>query len=83
MNRHAEYESLAALIAAHQTAEVECGAVASPAPPAAGREVTPSPASRPAIHCWEDGGHSTCLLADGHDGPHEFTPDSEIVVRFA
>jgi hypothetical protein len=33
--------------------------------------------------CWEDEGRSTCLLPDGHDGPHEFTPDTEIVVRFA
>ena len=38
------------------------------------------------IHCWEDGGEeigSTCLLPDGHDGPHEFTPDSEIMVTFS
>jgi len=25
----------------------------------------------------------TCLLAAGHAGPHEFTPDDEIVVRFS
>lgn len=25
----------------------------------------------------------TCLLLDGHDGPHAFTPDSEITVRFS
>lgn len=32
--------------------------------------------------CWfgfDDGEH-TCLLLDGHDGPHEPTPDDEIVV---
>jgi hypothetical protein len=35
------------------------------------------------LHCWEDGGDgSTCMLPDGHPPPHEFTPDSEIVVRF-
>ena len=27
-------------------------------------------------------GNATCLLPDGHDGPHEWTPDSEITVRF-
>ncbi len=25
-------------------------------------------------------GRATCLLPAGHDGPHEYTPDSEIVV---
>lgn len=34
------------------------------------------------IHCWEDSGGSTCMLLDGHDGPHEFTFDDEIVVCF-
>jgi hypothetical protein len=49
------------------------------------------------VSCWEDHAEygppddgsgwpsvkrSTCLLPDGHDGPHKFTPDSEIVVRF-
>ncbi len=24
----------------------------------------------------------TCLLLDGHDGPHQWTPDDEIVVSF-
>jgi len=24
----------------------------------------------------------TCFLPDGHVGPHEFTPDSDITVRF-
>jgi len=24
----------------------------------------------------------TCLLEDGHEGPHEFQPDDEIEVRF-
>lgn len=35
------------------------------------------------LHCWEDGGGSTCMLLDGHEEPHEFTPDSEIYVRVA
>lgn len=34
------------------------------------------------VSCWEDGGDSTCLLPDGHDGPHEFTLDSDIWVTF-
>jgi hypothetical protein len=25
---------------------------------------------------------ATCLLAEGHEGPHEWTPDEEIVVEF-
>lgn len=25
---------------------------------------------------------STCLLPDGHAGPHEWTPDSEIIIQF-
>jgi hypothetical protein len=38
------------------------------------------------VNCWEESGEypngSTCMLLDGHDGPHEFTPDSEIVIGF-
>ncbi len=50
----------------------------------------------PNLHCWEDGPRtyiddtwdecgtgSTCLLPDGHDGDHEFTPDDQITVSFA
>jgi hypothetical protein len=29
-----------------------------------------------------DDGDGTCMLDDGHDGPHEFTPDSQIIVQF-
>jgi hypothetical protein len=29
----------------------------------------------------EEYGH-TCMLPAGHDGPHEFTPDIQIVVEF-
>ena len=25
---------------------------------------------------------ATCLLQEGHDGPHEWTPDDQIVVTF-
>lgn len=44
------------------------------------------------LHCWAD--HQefseaagdwvsfTCLRLDGHAGPHEWTPDSEIVIEF-
>ncbi len=34
------------------------------------------------LHCWhyfEDGRH-TCMLLLGHDGPHESTPDKDILV---
>ncbi len=48
------------------------------------------------LHCWADGPEeyrlnadgiwtcygSTCLLADGHEGEHEFTPDENIVAEF-
>ena len=40
------------------------------------------------VHCWYgneedgDGGDFTCMLLAGHAGPHEFTPNSEIRVRF-
>jgi len=45
------------------------------------------------VHCWEAGPRtgetwesigigSTCLLLEGHDGPHEFTRDDRILVRF-
>jgi hypothetical protein len=27
-------------------------------------------------------GNATCMLEDGHDGPHDWTSDSEIVVEF-
>ena len=30
---------------------------------------------------WEDG-NAICLLEDGHEGPHEFTPESDIAVEF-
>ena len=43
-------------------------------------------------HCWEDGPRvgiwprdcgTSCMLMDGHEGPHEWTRDDQIVVRFA
>ncbi len=36
------------------------------------------------LHCWFDApnGGSTCLLVDGHTGPHEFTSDDQIGVTF-
>jgi hypothetical protein len=32
---------------------------------------------------WETGtpGH-TCMLPDGHEGPHEPTPDDQIIISF-
>ncbi|HEY7822155.1 MAG TPA: hypothetical protein VIG24_04955 [Acidimicrobiia bacterium] len=41
------------------------------------------PSPRRVLHCWFDfeDGH-TCLLEDGHDGPHEQVPDSDISVTF-
>jgi hypothetical protein len=38
------------------------------------------------LHCWadgppaKDGMSQTCMLEDGHKGPHEWTPDDEVVV---
>jgi hypothetical protein len=29
----------------------------------------------------EDGA-ATCMLEDHHDGPHEWTPDSQIIITF-
>lgn len=39
---------------------------------------------RDGLELWEsiDVPGATCLLADGHDGPHEFVPDFEVTVRF-
>lgn len=40
------------------------------------------------VHCWEDGPRTdddccqTCMLEDGHEGPHVWTRDDEIVVEF-
>lgn len=49
------------------------------------------------LHCWEDGpvtdeldenGYpigqigSTCMLEAGHEGPHDFIPDSNIGISF-
>jgi hypothetical protein len=38
------------------------------------------------VNCWEESGEypntSTCMLVDGHSGPHSFTSDSEIVIGF-
>lgn len=40
-------------------------------------------------HCWEDGPETedgcstTCMLLDGHEGPHEFTRDDQIGITFA
>ena len=34
------------------------------------------------LHCWHDfeNGH-TCMLPDGHIGPHEPTPDRDILIQ--
>ena len=40
------------------------------------------------VHCWEDGPRTdddcgtTCMLLDGHEGPHEWTRDDQVSVRF-
>jgi hypothetical protein len=40
-------------------------------------------------HCWKygpsfkDGCSSTCMLEDGHEGPHEWTRDDQIFIRFS
>lgn len=44
--------------------------------------------------CWQEGPRrgetstemgigSTCMLVDGHDGEHEFTPDDAIMISLA
>ena len=41
------------------------------------------------VHCWEpgpeaaDGCSTTCMLLDGHDGPHDWIRDDRIRVSFA
>jgi hypothetical protein len=47
-------------------------------------DARPPVATEPLVHCWNEpeGGGSTCLLLEGHDGPCEYTSDSEIRVRF-
>lgn len=41
------------------------------------------------VHCWEDGPRTeddcgtTCMLLDGHAGPHEWMRDDEIRLEFA
>lgn len=40
-------------------------------------------------HCWEsgpetaDGMSTTCMLDDGHEGEHQWTPDDQIRIAFA
>ncbi len=35
------------------------------------------------LNCWFDFGDGhTCMLLDGHDGPHEPTSDSDILISF-
>ena len=39
------------------------------------------------VHCWEagpdadDGCGTSCMLLDGHDGPHQWTRDDEIIIQ--
>jgi hypothetical protein len=49
-----------------------------------GKEVTPGSA-HPFVHCLENGPDdcSLCMLLDGHAGPHEFTPDDQIIIKLA
>lgn len=41
------------------------------------------------LHCWEggpvtdEGISTTCMLPDGHEGPHEWTRDDQIYIAFA
>lgn len=34
------------------------------------------------IDCIVEDKNASCLLEHGHEGPHEWTPDKEIVVKF-
>ncbi len=42
-----------------------------------------------AVHCWadgpptDDGCPTTCMLWDGHEGPHEWSRDDEVTIQFA
>jgi hypothetical protein len=63
-------------------------------PPTGTHGLTGEPRVNPpgrVLHCWEDLRNvtdnwdlpnATCMLPDGHDGPHEWTPDSDIRVQF-
>jgi hypothetical protein len=41
------------------------------------------------VHCWEDGPRTeddcgtTCMLLNGHSGPHKWTRDDQIGIKFA
>ena len=43
---------------------------------------------KPICHCWEDGPETedgcstTCMLLEGHQGPHEWTRDDKIMITF-
>ncbi len=47
------------------------------------------PPTEQSCHCWEpgpeteDGCSTTCMLADGHSGPHEWSRDDEIGISFS
>lgn len=36
-----------------------------------------------AEYITNDEPRSTCMLFDGHDGPHVWTPDNEILITFS
>ena len=49
--------------------------------------MTPDEKVKREAHCWssatdDEGRGYTCMLIDGHDGPHEFYANSEIKVQF-
>lgn len=44
-------------------------------------EETYGPSSDEALRAFDEPG--TCMLPDGHAGPHEFTPDDQITITFA
>ena len=45
-------------------------------------EETEEPYSPEWCASWRGERAASCMLEDGHDGPHCFTPDAAIVVRF-
>jgi hypothetical protein len=45
--------------------------------------LSPTGSERRTMSDRADDRGQTCMLADGHDGPHEWTPDDEIVVEFS
>jgi hypothetical protein len=55
----------------------------------AGGAVTMTLQTKRVVHCWEDGPRTeddcgtTCMLLNGHSGPHKWTRDDQIGIKVA